>query len=150
MLSESLQPLSEDDLRPLTEALSNMDEVQNRLEVLKQSQQAAKSIQNVYEQYNYALLDKKSLQYVEQKNKFDELTKKQKELTEQKNHANKMILEIKKQLDDINVEKSVLEEEYSGLAKQDLLQLASDVQRYKEDLTQQEKGSKEQGATRIK
>ena len=142
LLSESLQPLSEDDLRPLTEALSNMDEVQNRLEVLKQSQQAAKSIQNVYEQYNYALLDKKSLQYVEQKNKFDELTKKQKELTEQKNHANKMILEIKKQLDDINVEKSVLEEEYSGLAKQDLLQLASDVQRYKEDLTQQEKALK--------
>ena len=72
LLSESLQPLSEDDLRPLTEALSNMDEVQNRLEVLKQSQQAAKSIQNVYEQYNYALLDKKSLQYIEQKNKLDE------------------------------------------------------------------------------
>ena len=142
LLSESLQPLSEDDLRPLTEALSNMDEVQNRLEVLKQSQQAAKSIQNVYEQYNYALLDKKSLQYVEQKNKLDELTKKQKELYEQKNHASEMILEIKKQLDDIHVEKSVLEEEYSGLAKQDLLQLASDVQRYKEDLTQQEKALK--------
>lgn len=33
----------------------------------------------------------------------------------------------------------MIEEEYSGLAKQDLLQLASDVQRYKEDLTQQEK-----------
>lgn len=142
LLSESLQPLSEDDLRPLTEALSNMDEVQNRLEVLKQSQQAAKSIQNVYEQYNYALLDKKSLQYVEQKNKLDELTKKQKEFYEQKNHASEMILEIKKQLDDIHVEKSVLEEEYSGLAKQDLLQLASDVQRYKEDLTQQEKALK--------
>lgn len=142
LLSESLQPLSEDDLRPLTEALSNMDEVQNRLEVLKQSQQAAKSIQNVYEQYNYALLDKKSLQYIEQKNKLDELTKKQKGFYEQKNHASEMILEIKKQLDDINVEKSVLEEEYSGLAKQDLLQLASDVQRYKEDLTQQEKALK--------
>ncbi len=142
LLSESLQPLSEDDLRPLTEALSNMDEVQNRLEVLKQSQQAAKSIQNVYEQYNYALLDKKSLQYIEQKNKLDELTKKQKGFYEQKNHASEMILEIKKQLDDIHVEKSVLEEEYSGLAKQDLLQLASDVQRYKEDLTQQEKALK--------
>lgn len=37
LLSESLQPLSEDDLRPLTEALSNMDEVQNRLEVLFRS-----------------------------------------------------------------------------------------------------------------
>ena len=142
LLSESLQPLSEDDLRPLTEALSNMDEVQNRLEVLKQSQQAAKSIQNVYEQYNYALLDKKSLQYIEQKNKLDELTKKQKGFYEQKNHASEMILEIKKKLDDIHVEKSVLEEEYSGLAKQDLLQLASDVQRYKEDLTQQEKALK--------
>lgn len=142
LLSESLQPLSEDDLRPLTEALSNMDEVQSRLEVLKQSQQAAKSIQNVYEQYNYALLDKKSLQYIEQKNKLDELTKKQKGFYEQKNHASEMILEIKKKLDDIHVEKSVLEEEYSGLAKQDLLQLASDVQRYKEDLTQQEKALK--------
>lgn len=139
LLSESLQPLSEEDLRPLTEALSNMDEVQNRLEVLKQSQQAAKSIQNVYEQYNYALLDKKSLQYIEQKNKLDELTKKQKELYDRKNQAQEMIHEIKKQVDNITVEKTVIEEEYSGLAKQDLLQLASDVQRYKEDLTQQEK-----------
>lgn len=142
LLSESLQPLSEEDLRPLTEALSNMDEVQNRLEVLKQSQQAAKSIQNVYEQYNYALLDKKSLQYIEQKNKLDELTKKQKELNDRKNQAQKMIFEIKKQVDNITVEKTVLKEEYSGLAKQDLLQLASDVQRHKEDLMQQEKALK--------
>ena len=142
LLSESLQPLSEEDLRPLTEALSNMDEVQNRLEVLRQSQQAAKSIQNVYEQYNYALLDKKSLQYIEQKNKLDELTKKRKELYDRKNQAQEMILEIKKQVDNIAVEKTVLEEKYSGLAKQDLLQLASDVQRHKEDLMQQEKALK--------
>jgi len=88
LLSESLQPLSEDDLRPLTEALSNMDEVQSRLEVLKQSQQAAKSIQNVYEQYNYALLDKKSLQYIEQKNKLDELTKELQKIQEQYEYWN--------------------------------------------------------------
>ena len=36
----------------------------------------------------------------------------------------------------------MLKEEYSGLAKQDLLQLASDVQRHKEDLMQQEKALK--------
>ena len=137
LLSESLQPLSEDDLRPLTEALSNMDEVQNQLEGLKQSQQAAKSIQSVYKQYNYASLDKKSLQYIEQKNRLDEFMKKQKAFFDQKNDAQKMILELKKQLEEISLEKSVLEEEYSGLAKQDLLQLASDVQRYKEDLVQQ-------------
>lgn len=137
LLSESLQPLSEEDLRPLTEALSNMDEVQNQLEVLKQSKQAANSIQSVYEQYNFASLDKKSMQYLEQKSRLDDLTKKQKELFNQENHAKERLVELKKQIDETTVEKSVLEEEYSGLAKQDLLQLASDVQRYKEDLTLQ-------------
>lgn len=115
-----------------------MDEVQNRLEVLKQSQQAAKSIQNVYEQYNYALLDKKSLQYIEQKNKLDELTKKQKSYMTERIKHKKWFMKSKTSRQYYS-RKTVIEEEYSGLAKQDLLQLASDVQRYKEDLTQQEK-----------
>lgn len=60
ILSRSLQPLSEDDLRPMTEALSNMDDIQDQLEMLKQGYQAASLILKVYDQYNCSVLQKKA------------------------------------------------------------------------------------------
>ena len=139
LLSASLQPLSEDDLRPLTDALSNMDEIQNQLEVLKQSLQAAKSIQSVYTQYNFASLDKKVVQYIHEKNTLEDVQNKMESLIHEKEKANQNLNEIQIQSKQLQVEQSVLEEEYSGLANQDLLQLASDVQRLKEDLNIQKR-----------
>ena len=44
ILSESLQPLSEDDLRPMSEAISNMDNIKDQLDALKQSYASAKAV----------------------------------------------------------------------------------------------------------
>lgn len=137
LLSASLQPLSEEDLRPLTDALSNMDEIQNQLEVLKQSLQAAKSIQSVYAQYNSASLDKKVVQYLHENKALEDVQNQIKSFVREKEKAKQNLSEIQMQSKQLQMEQSVLEEEYSGLANQDLLQLASDVQRLKEDLNVQ-------------
>lgn len=59
ILENSLQQLSEDDLRPMSEAIENMDNIKGRLEVLKESKKAAEKIKDIYDRYNrFILFDK--------------------------------------------------------------------------------------------
>lgn len=60
ILSNSLMPLSEDDLRPMSEAIENMDGLKSSLDDLKGTVAAAKSIGRVYDKYNRFILYHKS------------------------------------------------------------------------------------------
>ncbi|MDO4555607.1 MAG: TIGR02680 family protein, partial [Lachnospiraceae bacterium] len=63
ILSNSLQMLSEDDLRPMSEAIENMDGLKTNVEALKDSIDAAKKIGRVYDRYNNAMLYEKAKSY---------------------------------------------------------------------------------------
>ena len=63
ILSSSLQTLSEDDLRPMSEAIENMDGMKTNLDTLKESISAAKQIEKVYDQYIEIVLYDKALLY---------------------------------------------------------------------------------------
>ncbi len=60
ILSDSLQPLSDDDLRPMSEAIENMDTMNMNLKNRKEAKQAAEKIQAVFSKYNQKLLYEKS------------------------------------------------------------------------------------------
>ena len=49
ILSSSLQTLSEDDLRPMSEAIENMDSLKTNLDTLNESIRAAEQIEKVYD-----------------------------------------------------------------------------------------------------
>ena len=63
ILSGSLSPLSDEDLRPMSEAIENMDHLKTRLTELEASKKAADRINEVYQQYNRAVLYEKADQY---------------------------------------------------------------------------------------
>ena len=63
ILNESLQPLSEDDLRPMSEAIENMDIQKTNLANKENSAKAAEKINHVYERYNRAILLNKAGAY---------------------------------------------------------------------------------------
>ena len=65
ILSRSLQTLSEDDLRPMSEAIENMDSIKVNLEALRESTKAASQIERVYDQYNRAMLRDKALLFTD-------------------------------------------------------------------------------------
>ena len=71
ILSNSLQTLSEEDLRPISEAIENMDNLATNLESLKEGYKAAKQIQRVYQQYNQCVLYNKASNYLKQINEHD-------------------------------------------------------------------------------
>ena len=63
ILGSSLQTLSEDDLRPMSEAIENMDGLKTNLDNLKESVHAATQIENAYDQYNQVVLYHKASKY---------------------------------------------------------------------------------------
>lgn len=63
ILSSSLMPLSEDDLRPMSEAIENMDGLKTGLDGLKESHGAAKKIERVFGRYNRFMLYEKAAAY---------------------------------------------------------------------------------------
>ena len=70
ILSSSLQTLSEDDLRPMSEAIENMDNLKTNLDTLKESIRGAKQIEKVYDQYNQIVLYDKALMFSDVSKKF--------------------------------------------------------------------------------
>ncbi len=61
ILSTSLQTLSEDDLRPMSEAIENMDSQKTNLDTLDESIRAAGQIEKTFDQYNQIVLYDKAL-----------------------------------------------------------------------------------------
>lgn len=64
ILSNSLPPLSDDDMRPMSEAIENMDNLKARMDSLERSVRAADRILEVYRQYNRAVLSTKANWYL--------------------------------------------------------------------------------------
>ena len=71
IMNNSLQPLSDDDLRPMSEAIENMDNIKSQLEVLKDSKAAADRLKNEYDRYNRFVLLEKARDYVNSQGKLD-------------------------------------------------------------------------------
>lgn len=65
ILSNSLLMLSEDDLRPMSEAIENMDALKTSLDTLRDSVQAAKQIEKAYDRYNRIVLFEKADRYLQ-------------------------------------------------------------------------------------
>ena len=81
ILSNSLKVLSEDDLRPMSEAMENMDSYQGNLESYKRTQNACKNIKYHYDQYNKFKLRQKAQKVVDQQEAIHAHNKQQKEIS---------------------------------------------------------------------
>lgn len=145
ILSNSLQPLSDEDLRPMSEAIENMDELKSRLEQLKKSKTASMAILKVYEKYNKSLLLGKAREYVEDTKQLEELNKKHQDLAS-KHKELVSIMEEQSQLEADRVnEQRKLEEQKSELDQNDVSRLMKQQVVLKEKLAEKEKelGDKE-------
>jgi uncharacterized protein (TIGR02680 family) len=64
ILNESLQSLSDEDLRAMVDAMEKMDDIQNKLDGLKAALKDATSIRTEYDHYNRYMLSKKAEAYL--------------------------------------------------------------------------------------
>ena len=128
ILSNSLLMLSEEDLRPMSEAIENMDALKTNLDHLRESLKAAGQIGRVYDQYNQAMLRQKAEGYVAE-------LKKQGEYQNLAESCEKEIHEMEQACENAKERHTALEEEERILREQQDSLNASDAVRLKEQET---------------
>lgn len=73
VLNTVLQPLSDNDLRPLSEAIEQMNKTKEQVETLENNSKALKEFLKVYKNYNELVLLTKARNYSKVKKDYDEL-----------------------------------------------------------------------------
>ena len=145
ILSSSLQTLSEDDLRPMSEAIENMDSLKTNLDSLNESINAARQIEKVYDQYNQIVLYDKAMMLTEALKNLEDCEKTEKELSESLMNREKLLIQEKQHYEALACEETVLKEESRSLAESDAAKLKEQEMKLIQELDekQKEEGKKE-------
>ena len=125
ILSDSLQPLSDEDLRPMSEAIENMDTMNMNLKAREAGLQAAEKIQKVLSRYDRLVLFEKADRCVENGEKLSVV---EKEAGEQENEIRKCserVQTLEQERSDLDARKEALEKERESLSKSDAVGLKS-------------------------
>ncbi|WP_163195415.1 TIGR02680 family protein [Clostridium thermarum] len=127
ILTDSLKVLSEEDLRPISDSMENMDNYQATLEENKKAYKAAQNIKYHYDKYNGFILTEKARKLMEQMRKVDTVKK---DKDERKKKIKKLEEEFKNKLEEqerMVAELQTAEEKYEGLINREELKLKRDL-----------------------
>lgn len=104
ILNDSLQTLTDEDLRAMVDAMEKMDEIQDSLEILKRAFDDVKIIRNEYTRYNQYMLAKKAQAYMAMKQKveteqsqLDIQEQKRQETEEEQNSKSRRLADLEEQ-----------------------------------------------------
>ena len=123
ILSDSLQPLSDEDLRPMSEAIENMDTMNMNLKARQEGKQAAEKIFRVLDKYNRLVLFEKADHYTENRKRLTALEKEEKEKEELICTCENRVEELEKIKSDLDAKKDAMEKEKDSLSKSDAVGL---------------------------
>ena len=136
MLSNSLQPLSQDDLRPMSEAIANMDALSEQLEILNKSYVSAKRIDEIYSKYNEAVLSDKNKKYQEVLKALNETKRKVIENANKLTKDENKLLEINDSINQLQNEFIKNENEKDVLDSSDVMKMVKDLAQIKIEIKQ--------------
>lgn len=123
ILSRSLQTLSEEDLRPMSEAIENMDSMETNLRTLQESARASEDIRKVYDKYNMAVLLEKAQHYTAARQEYGKSRHKVESLEKEQTQDRQDLEKEAAHYQELMTEYSVLEEEYARLKDSDAARL---------------------------
>lgn len=123
ILSDSLQPLSDEDLRPMSEAIENMDNMNMNLRARESGLQAAEKIQRVLDQYNRLMLFEKARRYAENEEQLAGLERESKEQKESIGQCLEQVSRLDQEKMDLDARKEAMEKERESLSKSDAVEL---------------------------
>lgn len=123
ILSRSLQTLSEEDLRPMSEAIENMDSLETNLRTLKESAKAAEDIRTVYDKYNKAVLLEKAEYYTEARQEYDKYQRNVETLETEQRQAGLNLEKETAHYKELEKEYDVLKAEFDRLKDSDAAKL---------------------------
>ena len=123
ILSDSLQPLSEEDLRPMSEAIENMDTMSLNLKARQEGKQAAEKINRILDKYNRLQLYEKAVHYDEKQKELFALERDEKEKQQKKQECEIRVSELENAKNELNAKKLAMEKERESLNASDAVAL---------------------------
>ena len=123
ILSDSLQPLSDEDLRPMAEAIENMDIMNMNLKARTEGLQAAGKIQKVLGKYDRLKLYRKAFDFVENEKQLERLAKDEELHKQEAEECAEQRENLEKEQVRLSAKKEAMEKELDSLKKSDAVGL---------------------------
>lgn len=123
ILSDSLQPLSDEDLRPMSEAIENMDTMNMNLKAREEGKQAAEKIWRVLNRYNKKILYEKSGNYEKNTKKCIALQKEEKDCRQEIDDCKARQKALEQELTDLSARHAAMEKEVESMNQSDAVSL---------------------------
>ena len=123
ILSDSLQPLSDEDLLPMSEAIENMDTMNMNLKARREGKQAAEKINRVFEKYNRLVLYEKVQNYCEAKKRLNDTKREQEEDEQLLQKHQERVQELIAEQEKLDAGRETMEKERDSLKKSDAVGL---------------------------
>jgi len=120
ILNESLQTLSDEDLRTMVDAMEKMDEIQDSLDMLNRAFADVKIIRNEYTRYNQYMLAKKAQSYLKKKEEVESVQQEYDEKQNEKNELSAELQDMSIRLEELSDKEKLVEMERNGLLDTDL------------------------------
>ena len=120
ILNDSLQTLSDEDLRAMVDAMEKMDEIQDKLNGLKRAYKDLQIIRNEYNRYNQYMLGQKATAYLEEKETVDAARGKLEAEMDELKETKEKLGESYRRAQALKAEKSLLEREKDAIGTTDL------------------------------
>jgi uncharacterized protein (TIGR02680 family) len=146
ILNESLPGLSEDELRPLSETIENMDQIQQQIEQLDREQKSLQRLCKQYNDYNQMILLEKARGFLNIHADLNRFFADEKVLNNQLESLGELTGKLKARKNELVRENEVLQEEKSKLEKHEVfdlenekIQLEQNLQTKKDGLAGKEK-----------
>ena len=111
ILNESLQVLTDDDIRAMADAMDKLDQIQETLEGLERAYQNAMAISREYQNYNRYILARKAQNYLDGRNRAEDSKRHLEERKQQ-------IIDWRKELQELRQKKAELENEAASIQNQ--------------------------------
>lgn len=143
ILNDSLQTLTDEDLRAMVDAMEKMDEIQDSLDMLGRAFADVKIIRNEYTRYNQYMLAKKAQAYLSKKKEVETAQSRLDEQEQKKKEMENGRKDKQLRFEELEEKKKLAETERNGLLDTDLEEMDRKLEQEKksrqEAVTQEQK-----------
>ncbi|MCQ6274821.1 TIGR02680 family protein [Bacillus sp. V3B] len=135
ILESALPPLTDDELRHLSDTIESMDQAQQQLEQLEREYTSIQRLESVYDTYNTFILAERVQQWNRAQQKSQEAEKQVQELTQRYEDYEKEILQLTVDKQMYQQQKQVAEQEKLSLQKHEVWSLEEDKAKKEDEAT---------------
>ena len=136
ILSNSLRGLSDEDLRPVSESIDNMNKTKEQLQFLKQSKKAIDKIKKHYQTYNEYMIYEKAKKYQEENKKYEETLDSENKLKTDINEQEQELIKLQAEIKELEAQIEAVKTKEESLQNSEGYKLQKQLNEIEENIKQ--------------